>query len=123
MKKRFLSLFIILIVFVTNTYGAKNNISAPADVRITVLSDGTALWRENRDVMLEKGENSLEFQEVPLTIDNPSIILRSLTEPENLRSLKLDYPYLRDGQNQTNQQKKTSLYRPVKKIEPSFSPV
>jgi len=88
MEKRFLSLFIILIVFVTNTYGAKNNISAPTVVRITMLNDGTALWQENRDVILEKGENSLEFLEVPLTIDNPSIILRSLTEPENFKVLE-----------------------------------
>ena len=103
MKKQFLSLLIIIMVFVTIAYGAKSNISAPKNVKIFVLRDGTALWQENRDVVLEKGENFLEFLEVPLTIDNPSIILRSLTEPENFKVLEtgLSKPLRQADSNRT----------------------
>jgi hypothetical protein len=75
-------------VFGTIANGEKSNISTPKNVKILFLGDGTALWKENRDVVLDKGENFLEFFEVPLTIDNPSIILRSLTEPENFKVLE-----------------------------------
>ena len=90
MKKQVLELAIFLNMFVSIVCSAESNISAPTNVRIIALQEGITLWRENRDVMLEKGENCLEFPEVPATIDNPSIILRSLTEPENFKVIETE---------------------------------
>lgn len=66
-------------------------VSGPANVRIIAFSDGTAFWRENRNVELAEGVNHLEFSDIPLTIDRPGVIIRSVSEPENFKVLETTF--------------------------------
>lgn len=85
MKQIILQVTILLSVLTTSIYAVEGHNSPPSNVCIIAFRDGTALWREGREVVLAKGMNKLEFSEVPLTIDNPSIIIRSLTEQKNFK--------------------------------------
>jgi len=88
MKLLVLEVIVLLSVCATSMCNTAGHISSASNVRIIAFKDGVALWRENRKVELVKGVNQLEFSEVPLTIDNPSIIVRSLTEQENFKLLE-----------------------------------
>ena len=53
MKRQFLSLLIIIMVFVTIAYGAKSNISAPKNVKIFVIDEGQLVREIGRGVKFE----------------------------------------------------------------------
>jgi hypothetical protein len=83
MKKTF-ALFLTLI-FVSS--------SVTAEVAVTVYNDGLAMVRETRDVVLKKGVQTLEFDEVAARIDATSVLPKFLTAGAGIKVLEQNFDY------------------------------
>jgi len=87
MTAQVLKAIVIATIFASQIYAGESR-STPPDRRIIVLEDGASLWQENREVQIVEGLNHLEFQDVPLTIETPQVIIRFLSEPQNFKVLE-----------------------------------
>jgi hypothetical protein len=62
-------------------------------VDLTVYNSGLALIREERSIVLAKGENRVLIPDIPSTIDATSLHFASLTDPASVRVLEQNYQY------------------------------
>ncbi|MCY3978515.1 MAG: hypothetical protein OXG23_10490, partial [Chloroflexi bacterium] len=66
---------------------------AGANVALTVYNAGTALIREQRQMTLEQGVNSVTIRDVAATIDPTSLGFKSLSDPAGVVVLEQSYRY------------------------------
>jgi hypothetical protein len=87
MMSQVLKAAVIATIFANQICAAESRLTPP-DRRIIVLEEGLSLWQENREVEIVEGLNHLEFQDVPLTIETPEVIIRFLSEPQKFKVLE-----------------------------------
>lgn len=86
MKRAFRFTVVLMILAMTGAASAES-------LSLAVYNDGRALITEVREVQLDAGESRLEFMGVPETIEPESLQVKSLTSPEELNILSMNYEY------------------------------
>jgi hypothetical protein len=62
-------------------------------VTVTIYNQNRALVNEIREISVPQGSHTVEFKDVPETIDATSLQVRSLTSPEDFKILDQNYEY------------------------------
>ncbi|HET6456502.1 MAG TPA: DUF4139 domain-containing protein [Armatimonadota bacterium] len=67
--------------------------SAPTNVQLTIYNQNFALVKENRDMSLEKGMNTVSILDVAARIEPSSVAFKSLTDPNAVVVREQNYQY------------------------------
>ena len=67
--------------------------SAPTNVQLTIYNQNFALVKENRDMSLEKGMNTVSILDVASAIEPSSVAFKSLTDPNAVVVREQNYQY------------------------------
>ncbi|MDR2192390.1 MAG: DUF4139 domain-containing protein [Endomicrobium sp.] len=67
--------------------------AAAADVAVTVYNSGKSMVRETREIVLKKGLQTLEFDEVASQIDATSVLPKFLNDNANIKVLEQNFDY------------------------------
>ncbi|MEA3306476.1 MAG: DUF4139 domain-containing protein [Elusimicrobiota bacterium] len=83
----------LLILTVGNTFTMANEDTKKKDLSITIYNQNMALVRDEREVKLKKGLNTLKFTDIAASITPTSVSFKSLTAPSKLSILEQNYEY------------------------------
>ena len=67
--------------------------SAPTNVQLTIYNQNFALVKENRDMSLDKGMNTVSILDVASAIEPSSVAFKSLTDPNGVVVREQNYQY------------------------------
>lgn len=84
---------LVLALITAPSLGKAGDVSEPKSVQLMVYNANFALAKDSRSIMLVKGLNSIEVEDVAARIDPTSILFKSLSAPNAVSILEQNYQY------------------------------
>jgi hypothetical protein len=81
------------LVFMALTVALTASVIAAENVQVTVYNQNFGVIKEQRELTLEKGVNTLKFEDVAKFIDATSVKFKSLTDPDGTTVIEQNYEY------------------------------
>ncbi|MHB1456268.1 MAG: DUF4139 domain-containing protein [Armatimonadota bacterium] len=88
-----LAILCVLLTFILKPALAEPKVGKPANVELTVYNQNFALVKEERDMTLDKGINSIPVQDVAATIRPATVAFRSKSDPNSVVVREQNYQY------------------------------
>ena len=88
-----LAILCVLSMFILRPALAEPKVGKPANVELTIYNQNFALVKEERDMTLDKGINSIPVQDVAATIRPSTVAFKSKSDPNSVVVREQNYQY------------------------------